>query len=796
MENLNQLPPHSPGALSPAEGSGANRVPAKIEMVGPPASAAHGIPYVASPRHGADAEDDSESNAGLIEYWRILRRHKTAILLSAFGGLVLGIGASIPMTPIYRARTSLEVLNLNEDFMNMKSSTPVTTVDNTYEISEEQTQAKLLESEELQNRVLARLDPDRPANPVPPRMATSGWRSWLHKPELVEETEREKQLDKLVLSLKIRPTVRTRVLEVTADSADPKLASEFLNTLVDQFIQLSVEARLNTTQRTSEWLRREIDDARSKLRDADNALQTYAGQSGLIFTDENTSVATEKLQLLQQQLSQATADRIGKESHFELAKNSPPESLGDILNDDGLRDTSSKIADLRRQIASLSAVFTPGFSKLQQAQAELGALETTFQRERGDILKHIENDYVEAVSKEKMLANAYDAQTRDVTGQGEKLIQYNILKREVDSSRQLYDTMLQQTKQASIATAMRSSNVRVVDPASVPDLAVFPNLNLNGALGFFLGLFVSIVLVTIRERADRTLQQPGEVKQWTELPELGTIPAISRMKLSYGRLAPALGDSKTSVSERTGNRLLRVPGEMELMTWNEKGSLVAEAFRCTLTSILFVGENGNRPRVLVVSSANPGEGKTSIVANLALATAEIRRKVLIIDADLRRPRMHTLFGLPNDRGLSDLLREEVSHDNLTGFIQQSRISGLDVLTAGAPTEAAAHLLYSPNFAALLARVRLEYDMILVDVPPMLQMTDARVAGRLADAVVLVSRAGKTTRDALIAARDRFIEDRIRVLGVILNDWNPKKTLGGYYGYFGNYKPAKQYVQSR
>jgi capsular exopolysaccharide synthesis family protein len=794
MEHLNQ-DEDSPVALSPAHPVPPAGIPAGIEVVGAQAEPRRAA-YVAGFRDAFDGEEDSAGGGGLIEYGRILRRHKIAILLSALGGLILGIAAGIPMKAVYRARTSLEVLNLNEDFMNMKQSNPVTTADNTYEISEEQTQAKLLEGQALQNRVMARLDPAHPSAPTAPRMATSGWRMWLHKTEPVPLSERERQLSQLARSLKVRPTVRTRVLEVTADSADPKLAADFLNTLVDEFIQQSVEARLNTTQRTSEWLRREIDDARSRLRDADSALQAYAGQSGLIFTDDTTNVATEKLQQLQQQLSAATADRIARESHFELAKNSPPDALGDILSDNGLRDTRSKINDLRRQIASLSAVFNPGYSKLRQAQAELDILESTFRRGRADILRHIEDEYVEARSREKMLADAYDLQTRDVTGQGEKLIQYNILKREVDSSRQLYDTMLQQTKQASIATAMRASNLRVVDPAAVPEAAVSPDFKLNGVFGLCSGLFLSIVLVTIRERADRTVQQPGDIRSWTDLAELGAIPAASRARNSYRRALPVAVESDGAAADASVARSRRGGGEIELMTWNQKGSLVAEAVRCTLTSILFIGDNGSRPRVLVVSSANPGEGKTTIVANLALAGAEIRHKVLIVDADLRRPRIHKVFDLPNRRGLSDILREEMSAEVLSGLVQETRVPRLHVLTAGVPTEAAAHLLYSPNLGALLARFRTEYDMILVDAPPMLQMTDARVAGRLADAVVLVSRAGKTTRDALIAARDRFVEDRIRVLGVVLNDWNPRKTLNGYYGYGAGYKADKQYAAAK
>ena len=350
----------------------------------------------------------------------------------------------------------------------------------------------------------------------------------------------------------------------------------------------------------------------------------------------------------------------------------------------------------------------------------------------------------------------------------------------MDSSRQLYDTMLQQTKQASIASALRASNVRVVDPAETPDLAVFPNFRLNAALGLFAGLFLSTVFVTVRERADRTLQEPGEVKLWTNLAELGTIPSVTSVKVS-----PAANPDAPAA----GKRILRgrdSANSVALTTLRHKNSVVAEAFRCTLTSLLFVGEGGSRPRVLVVTSASPGEGKTSVVSNLALATAEIRRKVLVIDADLRSPRMQDIYEVPNQRGLSDILREELSHENLAGLIHQTSVPNLHVLPAGPPTEAAAHLLHSPNLAALIGRFRTEYDMILIDAPPMLHMTDARVAGRLADGVVLVSRAGKTTRDALLTARDRFAEDRIRVLGTVLNGWNPRKALHGYYGY-GGYK---------
>ena len=761
-------PEHHP--LLPSPGPSHLDQPRRAEVI--PSQPGHHQPYYSgAAAYGPDAPD---TEGGLLDYWRMVMRHKGAILLTSVAGLLIGFGICIPMKPVYRARTSIEVLNLNEDFMNMKQTNPVTTNDGSYDTSEEQTQTKLLESDALMNRVLNKMNPEAPSAHKP-KMASSGWRSWLHLREPVQSTPRERLLNGLANSLKVRATAHTRVIEATADSTDPHLAAEFTNTLIEEFIQQNLEARFATTHRPNDWLTREIDDARDNLKKSEDTLQAYARQSGLIFTDENTNVATEKLQQFQQQLSAATSDRIAKQARFEMAKHSPPNTVADVLSDTGLKDITSKLNDLHRQVADLSTIYTPEFGQLKRAQAELAVTEVTFEKTRADILTRIENDYQEALSKEKLLAVTYDAQVREVTGQDEKAIQYNILKREVDSGRQLYDTMLQQTKQSSIASALRASNIRVVDPAQLPDAPFSPDFKLNSAIGLFAGLFLSVGVVTIRERADRTLQQPGDIKMWTDLTELGTVPSVG-IKRIYGRASVTASDTSVNGNGRQS---------VELVTWEQKPSLTAESFRSTLTSIFFAGENGSRPRVLVFTSAHASDGKTTVVSNIAIATAEIRRKVLVIDADLRRPRMHDIFGVPNDRGLSDILREELSPENVAGLIKTTAIPNLHVLPAGKATHSAAHLLYSLNLAPLLATFKREYDMVLIDTPPMLQMTDARVAGRLADAVILVARAGNTTRDAVLAAKERLDEDCIRILGTVLNDWDPKQSRGGYYGQYEN-----------
>ena len=304
-----------------------------------------------------------------------------------------------------------------------------------------------------------------------------------------------------------------------------------------------------------------------------------------------------------------------------------------------------------------------------------------------------------------------------------------------------------------------------------------------------MGILLSFAFVLMRERADRTLQEPGDLQFWTHLPELGTIPSasIDSKKRIYGRrFTPKVIDATTA------SKLLEAkPSEsLGLVTWGQTPSLLAEAFRTVLTSILFVGEDGSRPQVLVFTSANAGDGKTTVVSNLGAAMAEIGRKVLIIDADLRRPRIHTIFGMENEAGLGDILKQKGFNGKaVEGLVQESKIPGLAVLTSGPATYAAANLLYSANLERLLTKFREEYDTILIDTPPMLQMTDARVIGRLGDGIILVARAEQTTRDAMIAANQRFSEDRIRVLGTILNGWDPKRSThteyGGYYKYYGS-----------
>ena len=469
-----------------------------------------------------------------------------------------------------------------------------------------------------------------------------------------------------------------------------------------------------------------------------------------------------------------------------MANSSPAEALPDVLNDSTLRDYQSKLTDLQQKIAELRTTYTPASSNVQKLQVQLATIESALSVERADILKRIKNEYDEALRRESLLTADYAAQRTTVTGESEKAVQYDIMKHEVESNRQIYDAMLQQLKQASLASALRASNARVVDMAKVPQRPYKPNIPLSTGLGLLTGIFFGATFVIVQERADRTIQAPGETQILLNVPELGIVPAETagrRLRLHYASAATVA--EAAAAEEDPANPSL--PARIELTMWQRRPSPVAESFRATLVSILFSGENGNRPRVMVVTSANPSEGKSTVVSNLGIAVAEVNQKVLLIDADLRKPRLHDVFNLKNDRGLSDLLRSKESISAaLEGTIQQTNIPDLYVLTSGSRTLAATSLLYSNRMPELLQKLRTEFETIFIDSPPMLQIPDSRVLGRMVDRVILVVRAGKTTRDAALAARQRFSEDGTRMLGTILNCWDPKRSPNGYYGYHNGY----------
>jgi len=752
---------------------------------------------------------------GLLEYWHLILRRKWTILMIAFVGALAGLLISLPQTPVYRAHTTIEIQPLNDNLMNTRSIDPTPSTMDTYVQTDILTQIKILQSDSLMERVATKLKVDRPPERPAQPGRISAWRKALGLPQ--PAAAREQGGGMAGASVNARLMSDTRIVEIVSDSTDPQVAADFANTLVTEYIDQSLESRWKNAHRTGDWLTRQLEDLRINLEKSEDKLQTYARSSGLMFTAEKENVSEQRLRQLQEELSKAQGERVMNQARYETAATSSAESLPEVLDDASLQDYQKKLTELRQQLAELTAAFTNAHPKVERVQAQINAVQSSLERERGNILKRIRNEKDAAVRREKLLATEYAAQAKLVSEQSSKTIHYNILKREVDTNRQLYDSMLQRVKEYGIASAMHASNVRVVDPAKPSRLPYKPNLVQHASMGLMSGLLLGVVFVLIREQADRSLQSPGDSMTYLNLPELGVIPSakVDRSLNTYLKTR-ALPEKTTEEGDASlGSQLAKGNGngangkngskngkngngrhEIELVTWYRKPSLLAESFRTTLASILFFEQNGNRPRVMVLTSSAPGEGKTTVASNLAISLAEISRRVLLIDADMRRPRVHDVFDLANSWGLSDLLREKNPIDDypLEALARETQVPGLYVLPSGPGTVSIANLLYSPRMPELLSRFRREFDTVLIDTPPMLQISDARVLGRLADGVVLVLKAGATTRDMALAASQRFVEDGTPVLGTILNQWNPATTTGygyysGYYQYYGGHGKA-------
>ncbi len=725
--------------------------------------------YLESPSAEAAASPGYDS---LLEYWHVLFRHRKTLLSFAVAGLLGAIVISLLQTPVYRVRTSLEIQNTN--FQDIKSPTTDSSESEPTPESYVETQVKLLQSESLLEDVIdkLKLHKDRP----------TGWRALLaavQRMAVFSKHSRLPERDELIRQIQRNLTVQTsgnsRLLEVKYESPDPQGAANLANTLVSEFIALSQEERWKSAEGTAEWLTSHLDQMKAQLEQSEAQLQDYARTSGLSFTSEKDNLEEGHLKELQDDLSKAQAERIDDQAKLEEAKSKPVDSLPEILEDPTLRAYRQKLSELQEQYAELSATLTPEHYKVRRVQAQITELQSEMEKERANVVRRIGNEYAAALRRETLLSRAHAEQEKVVAEKSDKAIHYDTLKRDVDSNRHLYEMMLERVKEASLVAAMRDSNVLVVDRAKPPILPYSPNVPMNSAIGLFSGMLLGLGFVLLRERIDRRISDPVDAQVYLDLPELGVMPLdggdVSWQSFGFH---PHHSDSSLLPDSASSSSAGDCP---ELATWKRKPSLLAECARTTLTSILLPSQDREGPRLIVLTSPCPGDGKTTVACNLGIAVAEIGRKVLLIDGDLRRPRLHKVFGVNNNWGLSDVLWAHTPLETvpLSHLACQTEVSGLCLMPGGGCDVTPSNLFYSPRMSMLLKRLRNEFDMILIDAPPMIHLADARVLGRLADGVILVIRAGQSTAESAQFARQRFAEDGTRVLGFVLNKWDPKTS---------------------
>jgi succinoglycan biosynthesis transport protein ExoP len=696
----------------------------------------------------------------VIDYWRMLRNRKLLIGTLGLAGLLVGMGAGLLRGPRFRATTTLEIQDVKDDVVAMKILNPLPYTGSADGMSDIQTQVKILQSRMLSQRALgkAQIKSSGELFKVPAR-----WGIWRN----LDEVKSENLVDNIAKHLKVATSGQTRIVELSLEAAKPETATRFVNALAGEYIAQNIEARWQMNRQTSEWLGGQLEELRSKLQRSEDALQAYAKVQGLLHTNDNQVVSRQKLGQLQEELTKAQADRIEKGSRFQVARKASPETVPDVLNDSNVRALQTSLADLERKEAELGVTFTPEYSDTKKIRAEIETTEAAISQKRVAIIGRLYNELQESEGREQLLTDAYAKQTKLVMDDSEKSIQYDMLKHEVDTNQQVYESILQRVKESSISSAMKASNVRIIDSANVPEHPYTPSLVSYAGAGLFCGLLMGTLGLAVRARTDGRVKEPGEMALLLGIPELGVIPSVRTL-------------------DRRGEGLLS-PMKLEPQEWKSYLSsdklvypMVADSFRTVLTSIVF-GSLQEQPNVLVITSPSPSEGKTTTAINLAVALANMNRRVLLIDGDTCSPRLHDIFGIGNLTGLTELLtRSHVDAKSADLAISKTGVEGLSVLPSGPSVQGGANLLYSKTLPWLISHYGEQYDMVIIDTPPALCMHDARVLGRIAGSVVLVARAARTTRDAIHATFQRFVDDHTPVLGIVLNDWDVKASVYKYY----------------
>jgi succinoglycan biosynthesis transport protein ExoP len=740
------------------------------------------------PVYSYQAQSINEPRSQLLEYWDALRRKLVMVGLLAAVGAGAGFLVAMLQHPLYRARTVLDIRNLNENLLNVRDGGGAGTGMAGTGLPESylQTEIKILQSESILKRALDRM----------PKLqiTTPGDKSLLLFSGLVRVPgPKQGSLSDLVADasrrIKVRALGNTRIVEILCDGRDGQIAANMCNNLALTYIAYNMESRHESTSETGQWLKSQLESVRLRLTQSEAELKDSARESTLVFNSELDNPAQDRLRQLQAELSRAQAERISKQSEYEVLMTSAADALPLALDAGPIREYRMRLAELHRQVAEMSEIMKPEHYRVREVKSQITQFESALEKERKDLLSRMRTDYEAAERRETMLKAAYDRQIGTVSEHGDKAVRYEMLKRDVDSTRKLYEALLQRVEEVNLANAMRASTISIVDKAIPPTVPYSPNWPVSTGIGLFGGGCLGVGLAVVCSRSDRTLRDPGEAPSQLHIRELGVIPSARSGSLSLllskvRSDRPANGHT-TLLSNGAGSNQkypttirIRSDQAVELATWRGDQPLVAEAFCGAMNSLLFASVGGARARVIVLTSPDIGDGKTAVATNLAIALARTGRRVALVDGDLRQPRLHKVFDLDTGRGLASLLRGSEPVEELpdSALALPTAVDGLFVLpTAPAKGPDVSALLHSDRLSTLIRHLRGGFDVVLIDTPPMTLLSDARVVGALADGVLLVFRAGKTTRESAFAAQHCLRQDGIAVLGTVLNDWNARKS---------------------
>jgi capsular exopolysaccharide synthesis family protein len=593
-----------------------------------------------------------------------------------------------------------------------------------------------------------------------------------------EESERlEPLVDVIRNNLAVEQVPDTRLLKVSFTHTDPIIAASFSNYVVQCFIHRNFEGKTEKLTKTSEWLDRTTNELKARVENAEQALATYTEDHNIFATPAKSSLIVEKLTRLHGEVTRAETDRILKASLYDQVKQGKIAQIPEAFTDPQSAELYKKMGELVTKAAQFDVYYGPDNPQTIEVRGQIAAIQKQIEMSHKMLEEKFKTDHERAVRDEQAFKDAFELAKVEAVQENQDAIQYNILQQEVDTAKLLYKDFLQKTNQTKFELAREQNNLRVVEPARVPKVTVGPHRRQWIMLGFAMSLAMGIGLAILLEYLDRTIKSVEDVSRHVQLPALGIIPTITaktprllwaKRRQKQETLAITQYIAESAYNSREINR----PDCVLL----DSRSPAAEAYRMLRTSVM-LSVTGSTSKAILVTSSQPGEGKTTTTINTAISLAQLEASVLIIDCDLRTPTVHKVLGVQQEPGLSTYLSSDA--EEIDGMIQKLQIRGLSLLPSGPMPDNPAELIGSKKMKEMLQMLGERYDHILIDSPPLINLADPVVLSTLVDGVILVVHGGRSTRDVVRRARQELSSVGANVFGVVLN--NVDTRLRGYKG---------------
>jgi capsular exopolysaccharide synthesis family protein len=755
--------------------------------------------------------DEGSAYSRLRDYWRSVRKHIWLVIAIVI--VVTGIATvyTARQPDIYESRSGVQVdsetannpaigaLKGNPIFLNNPSQDP------TYF----NTQIQILTSAGLLGRVAKTLDLEHNQAFLHPQLAQnlSIWGSLknllglnknqapakapedyvlrpssaLSSDDVVEANHLQPYVEMLQSQLSVKQLSETRIIEIRFKHQDPEIAEKINNTIADTFVISNLERKTETTNSAGDFLQRRIADLQSEIRSDEEQLINYAKNHQILSLDASQNTVVDRLAGLNKQLLEAENDRKAAEAAYRAVLTPGAlEAQADATNIKTSATTEAKLAELKQHRAQLLLEYTEKYPEVKDVDQQIAMLEKQVEQSRAHnesvVKTNLETSYRQALQKEEALRQAFEKQRAETLNQNEAAVNYRIIQQQIETNKSLLDGLLQRSKENDVILAGTPNNVHVVDHAAVPKTPIGPKRMQTILLAAIFALILGIALARYLDYMDDSVRTSEDVEMFLRLPALAVIPTVG------------VSARRRLLSAMPGNRKNGHEGGPELLLNSSRRSALAESYR-QLRTLVLLSSAGGAPKTLLVTSSQPGEGKTTTVVNTAMILAQTGARVVIVDGDMRRPRLHSIFNLDNEKGLSGILSSKMSEAEMLACVQQHEESSLYLLPSGRLPPNPAELLASDQIRTLMSVLENTFTHVVIDSPPVASFTDGVLLSSVADGVLLVVHGGAASRHIVRRAKQLLSDVGAKVFGVVLNNVTVSKHDYYYYNQYRAYYHA-------